>query len=87
MEGTVAADGARRSAPLTISRVTSGSILTKGNATRQPGKNKLQTEDMVSEEDTNVKRRLRSTSASAGQVWRKHAEIRDVLDKVVPVLH
>ena len=51
MEGTVAADGARRSAPLTISRVTSGSILTKGNATRQAGKNKLQTEDMDSVED------------------------------------
>ena len=50
-------------------------------------KNKLQTEDMDSEEDENVKRRLCSTSASTGQVWRKHAEIRDVLDKVVPVLH
>ena len=36
--------------------------------TRQAGKNKQQTED--SEEDENVKRRLRSTSASAGQVWR-----------------
>ena len=71
--------------PLPVSRVTS--ILTKGNATRQAGKNKLQTEDMDSEEDENVKRRLRSTSASAGQVWRKHAVIRDVLDKVVPVLH
>ena len=71
--------------PLPISRVTS--ILTKGNATRQAGKNELQTEDMDSEEDENVKRRLCSTSASAGQVWRKHAVIRDVLDKVVPVLY
>ena len=71
--------------PLHVSRVTS--ILTKGNATRQAGKNKLQTEDMDSEEDENVKRRLRSTSASAGQVWRKHAVFRDVLDKVVPVVH
>ncbi len=38
--------------------------------TRQAGKNKQQTEDSDSEEDENVKRRLRSTSASAGQVWR-----------------
>ena len=71
--------------PLPVSRVTS--ILTKGNATRQAGKNKLQTEDMDSEEAENVKRRLRSTSASAGQVWIKHAVIRDVLDKVVAVLY
>ena len=71
--------------PLPVSRVTS--ILTESNATLQAGKNKLQTEDMHSEEDENVKRRLRSTSASAEQVWRKHAEIRDHLDKVVPVLH
>ena len=71
--------------PLPVSRVTS--ILTKGNATRQAGKNELQTEDMDSEEDENVKRRLRSTSASAGQVWRKHAVIRDVLENALPVLH
>ena len=59
--------------------------LTSFSCARQAGNNKLQTED--SEEDENGKRRLRSTSASAGQVWRKHAEIRDHLDKVVPVLH
>ena len=71
--------------PLPVSRVTS--IITTGNATRQAGKNTLQTDDMDSEGDANVKRRLRSTSASTGQVWRKHAVIRDVLDRVVPVLH
>ena len=61
--------------PLPISRVTS--ILTMGNAsyaTRQAGKNKLQTEDMDSEEDANVKRRLQSTRLLQAQVQDRYGE-------------